>query len=225
MRVRANTLFICDARGRILESNDPEKLPAPRLFLGQTANGHVLRFNAAMPDAEVDRIEYIGTRHFNDEELLIPSGCLINIREELELSGSISVETGGLCYRFPDSIAIGEETIEITRSNIEVVKETFRWLYDDLASWQPCCAVIRDGAAVSVCFSSRIGLQAVEAGLFTIPEYRGHGYGTIATAAWGDVVRTTRRIPVYSTSWENVASQGVARRAGLIMFGTDATWI
>jgi predicted GNAT family acetyltransferase len=77
---------------------------------------------------------------------------------------------------------------------------------------------------VSVCFSSRIGPLSMAAGVFTLLEHRGRGYAAIATAAWGAAVRMTGRIPVYGTSWDNLASQGVARRLGLIMHGAASSW-
>jgi predicted GNAT family acetyltransferase len=97
-------------------------------------------------------------------------------------------------------------------------------LYDELADWGPCFAVVRGGAAVSVCFSSRIGAAAAESGVETLPHFRGRGYASAATAGWATAVQAAGLIPLYSTSWENLASQGVARRLGLVLFGSDMTW-
>jgi GNAT superfamily N-acetyltransferase len=102
-----------------------------------------------------------------------------------------------------------------------MVRETYSWLYDEWADWQPCFAVVRDGAAVSVCFSSRIGAGAAEAGVETLPAFRGRGYAAAVTAAWGATVRETGRVPLYSTGWENLASQSCrpARRADHVRRG------
>ncbi len=227
MAIYADTGFTYDARGRMLRTNEPreeERRLAPRLFLGSTMAGHVVRFGAAVPDALARRLVAIIDRQPLVGNLHTPPAALAVVREALARHAPVMAEDGGPAYRFPASIARPGEAVQLTDANRELVRDTYPWLYDELADWQPCFAVVRDGAAVSVCFSSRIGAEAAAAGVETLPDFRGRGYATAVTAAWGTAVREAGRIPLYSTAWDNLASQGVARRAGLIIFGADATW-
>jgi hypothetical protein len=40
-------------------------------------------------------------------------------------------------------------------------------------------------------------------------------------AAWAATLRASGRVPIYSTSWDNLASQAVARKLGLPLFGAE----
>jgi len=227
MAIRADTDFTYDARGRMLRSNEPreeERRPAPRLFFGRTRAGYVVRVGATTPDALAPRLEAIIARYPPVDDLQAPPAALAAVREALGRHAPITAEGGGPVYRFPASIAQPGEVVRLTNANRELAHATYPWLYDELVDWQPCIVVARDGVAVSICFSSRSGADAAEAGVDTLPAFRGHGYAAAVTAAWGAAIRASGRIPLYSTAWENVASQGVARRVGLIMFGADTTW-
>ncbi|MGH2588346.1 MAG: GNAT family N-acetyltransferase [Dehalococcoidia bacterium] len=227
MGIRADTLFAYDGRGRMLGSNSPDRHPAPRLFLGCTPAGYVARLSATVPDALAGRITGIIERQPPPGDLRAPPAALAALaalREALEGHAPITAETAGPAYRFPASIAPPSEAVQLTEANVQVARTSYPWLLDELPDWWPCFAVVQDGAAVSVCFSSRIGVEAAEAGVETLPDFRGRGYAVAVTAAWGAAIRASGRIPLYSTAWENLASQGVARHLGLIMFGTDITW-
>ena len=105
----------------------------------------------------------------------------------------------------------------------------FDWLREGWEGYAPVAAVVADGRAVSVCFSSRLTSRVAEAGVETAEPFRGRGYATRAVAAWAHAVRAGSprdsagggRLPLYSTSWENLASQAVARRLGLRLYGVD----
>ncbi|MCA9983351.1 MAG: hypothetical protein KDE59_03615, partial [Anaerolineales bacterium] len=51
--------------------------------------------------------------------------------------------------------------------------------------------------------------------------YRRRGYAAAAVAAWAQSLLTAGIVPLYSTAWENLASQGVARRVGFTAFGWE----
>lgn len=68
-----------------------------------------------------------------------------------------------------------------------------------------------------MCRSVRID-KAHEAGIETLPQYRGRGYALSVLAAWAEAVRETGGLPLYSTFRSNIASQEVARKAGLEKF-------
>jgi predicted GNAT family acetyltransferase len=75
-----------------------------------------------------------------------------------------------------------------------------------------------------MCFSSRTSAYAAEAGVETAPEFRGRGYASAVVTRWAEVVRQSGRRPLYSTSWDNLASQGVAKKLGLILYGEDCSF-
>jgi hypothetical protein len=227
MRIRADTDFTYDAHGRMLCSNEPRaeaRRPAPRLFLGHTTAGDVVRIGATVPDSLARELEAIVQREQPGEDPRASPVMLAAVRAALARHAPVTAEGGGPAYRFPASIPRFGDAVQITDGNRGLVGETFPWLYDEHADWQPCFAVVRDGAAVSVCFSSRFGADAAEAGVDTLPTYRGRGHAATVTAAWGAAIRASGRIPLYSTAWDNVASLGVARRVGLLRFGADVTW-
>jgi predicted GNAT family acetyltransferase len=82
-------------------------------------------------------------------------------------------------------------------------------------------ALVVDGRAVAVCCTVRQTSEAHEAGVETVPAFRGCGYAAQVVTAWASAVRERGQVPLYSTSWQNEASRAVARKLGLIQFGND----
>jgi predicted GNAT family acetyltransferase len=95
------------------------------------------------------------------------------------------------------------------------------WQPGELAAGRaPAFAVLEGGVAVSICFSARLSEAAAEAGVETAAAQRGRGLAARVTAAWARKIRDAGRTPLYSTSWANGASLGVARQLGLIAYAS-----
>jgi predicted GNAT family acetyltransferase len=106
-------------------------------------------------------------------------------------------------------------------SDPELLSATFGGSAESWAESAPCLAIMDDGQPVSACFSARTSPRASEAGVETLPQFRRRGYASAVTAGWAQHVRAAGRIPLYSTSWDNLASQRVAPRLGLQLYGAD----
>jgi predicted GNAT family acetyltransferase len=125
----------------------------------------------------------------------------------------------GLAYQFIKDDMPSERVTLVTEANPEILQNGFEKLIEELPAWQPFVALVRENRAVSVCRSVRITAEAHEAGVETLPEFRGNGYAAEVVAGWARLVRKSGAIPLYSTSWENKASQAVARKLGLKCYG------
>ncbi|GGP15575.1 hypothetical protein GCM10011346_44100 [Oceanobacillus neutriphilus] len=129
----------------------------------------------------------------------------------------------GPAYVFPDKInkSSYSQIVQITHKNKDVLKSQFPYTFEDFEYKQPCFVILEDNNIASICCSARKSAQADEASLFTKEAYRGKGYGVAVTNAWAREVQRQGRIPLYSTSWDNLASQSVAARLNLYLYGTD----
>jgi hypothetical protein len=89
---------------------------------------------------------------------------------------------------------------------------------DRASGARPVYAVQVADRIVATCESARENETAAEAWVQTLPEFRRRGYARQVTAAWALDLRNHGKIPFYSHSRDNVASQGVARSLQLIPF-------
>ena len=225
MELQAEALFTFDEEGRMLRINEPDGGPAPRFFLGRTKAGHVWRFRHDL-SRELARV-------LEDLARSEPSsGALAEYPIGYErILATLGLDAGGegtFCgpaFYFPGPLEWPANAVMITRENAALVGRLFSWLPEhadrDPGARGPLTVVVADGAAVSVCFCSRLTARAAEAGVETLEAYRGRGYAGAAVAAWATAVRHSGRTPLYSTSWDNLASRAVARKLGLAMYGVD----
>ena len=127
----------------------------------------------------------------------------------------------GPAFRFPDDIPEATGAVLITAANAALLEPHLPAWLPDVHTAQPMVVCPTDGAAAAVCGSVRRTPAAHEAGVETARAFRGRGYAARAVAAWARAVRAAGAVPLYSTSWENRASRALARRLGLIAFGSD----
>jgi GNAT superfamily N-acetyltransferase len=89
---------------------------------------------------------------------------------------------------------------------------------------QPAVAAWDGDRPVSVCYAARAADVAYEAGVDTLPAYRGRRLAPAVVGAWARLVRERGAIPLYSTSWDNTSSLAVARTLGLVRYARTAAF-
>lgn len=213
MEEHVQVLFQHNDLGRITRINEPPYDAAPMVFVGITKSGRIIRFR---DDLSVSKVENIRSSILDSAEIK-PMTIIGQLQEEKAVD-SISF---GPAFIFPK---VGKEfgaTIQITETNRNLLMPDFPFLFQELEYKTPVLAVIRDDKIVSICHSSRKTARAAEAGLYTAENSRGRGYASAVAIAWARELQSHGKMALYSTSWDNLASQSVARHLGLIQFGMD----
>jgi GNAT superfamily N-acetyltransferase len=249
MEQHLRCLYVHDAVGRIHSIREPASPRPPRFHLGRTRLGNLWRFRDDLPSSLVrDLSRLVGRepglapgwpahgRH--------PPERIEALRRLLREHGGIADEWRGPAYRFPeprghddasrdsrDDAREAPDVLPVGPRDGGLLERHFPDALAELALRQPCVALVVSGDAVSLCCCARLpatgGKDArdarcgVEARVETAPGHRGCGFGSRTAAAWARLVRELGLEPLYSTSWENRASQALARRLGLIAYGED----
>lgn len=223
LALQIDTLFLVDRAGRLQSLNEPGAPPAPRFFLGRTSRGCLWRARADLPADLLRRLtplcraaprRSLPTRQSAQDQA---------IRAALAAHAPMTDEYRGPAYWLPQVTHVPPDVLLLSAEHAQLVHDTFPWLVSWLADPAngPVAAVVEHGRAVSVCFCSRLTRQAAEAGVHTLEACRGNGYATAAVAGWAAAMQQSQRIALYSTSWENQASQGVAKKLGAVRYGED----
>jgi GNAT superfamily N-acetyltransferase len=226
LQLQAEALFTHDGRGRILHANEPEGDRAPRFFFARSREGNLWRCRDDVPEEMVRALDAFAAAE--------PVG--VDLRAEPRNVGAFLTALGderegaavesGPAYQFPDELPRAAGVTHLTCDDLHLLRAMVQDLDYTARYFEergPCMVVVADGRAVSICFSARLTDKAAEAGVETLEAYRGRGYAPAVVTAWARAIRATGRIPLYSTSWDNHASQAVARRLRLVHYGTDVS--
>lgn len=214
MEHHVNVLFRHDSGNRITVVNEPPFEVAPRIFIGATRAGNIVRFSDSLDESIVKSLEQvIGSN---------PGAHLGEVIKVLSNEQPVNNLWIGPAYVFPNVVGkTFPRAIKVTHENKEILKPHFPYTYEDFKYKQPIFVILEDNIPVSICCSARQTSKASEASVFTHEDFRGRGYGVEVANAWAQDIQNQGRIALYSTSWDNFSSQSVAKKLQLVQYGTD----
>jgi len=223
MNLHINTLFCCDPDGRLRCVNEAGDPPAPRFYRGRTPHGNVWRFRYDVPAATVEKLEQLCQAEPLTSDLESLPQHYTALRAVLQEQAPLKDEYRGPAYWMPEDGQTAANVVLISETNADLLRAAFPWLLAWVgdSSLGPIAAAVAQGSAVSVCFCSRRPAGATEAGVETLTDFRGKGYATAAVAKWAAEVRRLGCLPLYGTSWDNLASQAIARKLKMVLYGED----
>lgn len=208
----AETMFATDARGRLVGQ-------APHLHVLRAPERVIARCHADVPDETAARLIDLAER---------PRGRpgqwareYADYADILQKVATLQAIRTGPLYRFPKVIEAVGDAIAIREDNADLLLGGLDEWRPDVAAGLPMVAVVVDGRAVSICASVNASKAAHCAGVETLAAYRGKGLAAQTVSAWARQVRTVGAEPIYGTTFDNLSSQGVARRLGLDLMASE----
>lgn len=214
--LQLDTLFIRDARQRIVSTREPHPSSGPAFIFirGESTCAWAVRADIPEPVAlELNRLAA------EEPPSAIWDQPLHHAERYTELLGGRI--RSGPAFAFPDHLEGASDVVDIN-DEAELNHHFSGWIKGEIEGGRaPVLAVCEGGHVVSVCFCARRSSKAAEAGIEAAAPFRGKGYAPQAAIAWGRHVRALGLIPIYSTDWSNRASLAVARKLKLVPFATD----
>ena len=219
MQRHVEALFVHAGRSRLVSINDDTGRAAPRFFLGRTEQGNLWRFRHDLSPELCHKLETL----CKTEPITITNRPKHEAAYEQILAEQASIKRiwAGPAYWFPNRVVPTIETVRMTEQNAHLLQDELREWIPDIVTQQPFMATVVNGRATAVCASVRITEAAHEAGVETDIAHRRKGYAVSVVSGWANEVEQMGALPMYSTSFDNHASQKVAARLGLAQYGVD----
>lgn len=205
--------FAHDAQGRLTGS-------APALYVLHTRDAVVVRCHGRLSQDIAERLDAItGRPRGRPREWAQEYGAYL---DTLAKVAPIASMRAGPLYVCPPDLRSAGPCVRVGPDNAALLAG------GGLDEWSPdanagvlMLAVVDSGRAVSLCASVRATPAFHHAGVETAPASRGRGFAGRAVAAWANEVRSLGAAPLYGTTFDNLASQTVARRLGLELIGSE----
>jgi GNAT superfamily N-acetyltransferase len=223
MALQVSVLYRLDWAGRLRCVNEPHEPPAPCFFMGRTRHGNLWRFRADLPNTLCRELDSLCAAEPVTTDFSKPPANAGAIKAVLSSAAPVNAEYRGPAFWIPPGHSIPTHVVLINETNQHLLASGF----PDLLPLSTAhlggavAAALVAGAAVAVCHTARITGGAAEAGVETLPAYRGQGHAGAVVVAWAAEVRQSGRVPLYSTWWKNHASQAVARKLDMVFYGED----
>lgn len=226
-RYQVSALFHVDGRGRLTSVNDVGDPTPPRCFLSRSVAGADYWTDTAPSPELLEALEEWRTTALSEPgpALLAPPPRIARVVYG-EHSPTVYL---GPAYRFPASlpnlpVPPGIELRLCPPEASNAFTGDFPLLATSLTRRRPVVAAFDGDRPVSVCCAARTTQRVQEAGVDTLPTYRGRGLAPVVVSAWARQVREHGIIPLYSTSWDNRSSLSVATTLGLVPYATTASF-
>ena len=206
-------MFSLDADGRLVGR-------APCLHIVRTTEHVICKTHADLPDDVHESLTAICRKpRGRPREWSEQYATYVNILTKFATVASVR---SGSLFTVPIAGAAAVScAVKITTSKAHLlVPELSEWL-PDLPSGRPMMAAVEEGRAVAICASVCSSGEAHCAGVETAPAYRLRGHARTVVQAWATCVRGLGAMPFYATTFDNVASQTLARSLAMPLIGSE----
>jgi hypothetical protein len=210
----AETMFQTNAAGRLIGA-------APDFHLLRTPDRLVCRCHEDLADDVAAKLQSLAQRPRGR-----PSQWAREYADYLRVlaqSRPLQAVRSGPLYGFPDLRSVATDAVSLDAGNADLLRGGLDEWAPDAALGRPMMAVVVGGRAVSVCTSVNASAAAHCAGVETVAGHRGKGFAGRAVTAWAKAVQAIGAVPYYGTTFDNLASQGVARNLGLELIAAEFT--
>lgn len=202
-----------DAAGRITGGG-------PHLYVFRTADAVLCRCHADLGPDVVRALER--TAHAERGRQRDWPRDYGSYLQALASVGPAEAMRAGMLYRVADPPRAA--AVRITAANAELLRGGLDEWLPDVEAGRLIYASVVDGRAAALCASVTVVDGAHAAGVETLPSHRRRGHAADAVAGWASAVLRLGATPFYGTTFDNIASQGVARRLSMQLVGSEF-WI